>query len=78
MLLLALAFADKALFGFDSLDDFWKQEIPPGEYELVLRWKDEAMNASADFAQSLQGDRHLPGSVLANRLVPAHIQVAPS
>jgi hypothetical protein len=44
VLLLALAFADKALFGFDSVDDLWQQEIQPGENELVSRWKDEAMN----------------------------------
>lgn len=44
MLLLALAFADNALYGFETLDDFWKQEIPPGENELILRWKEEAEN----------------------------------
>ena len=44
MLLPALAFADKALFGFDYLDDFWRQVIPPVENDVILRWKDEAMH----------------------------------
>jgi hypothetical protein len=44
VLLLALAFADKALFGYDCLGDFWTQEIPSGENEVILRWKDEAMH----------------------------------
>jgi hypothetical protein len=39
-MLLTLASADKALFGFDSLEDLWQQEIPPGETHVVLRWKE--------------------------------------
>jgi hypothetical protein len=31
-----MAIADNALFGFNSLDDLRKQEIPPGETELIL------------------------------------------
>ncbi|KAL2009605.1 hypothetical protein VTN00DRAFT_5412 [Thermoascus crustaceus] len=40
--LLALAFADNVLFGFNSPEDLDKQEIPEGENELPLRWKDDA------------------------------------
>jgi len=42
-MLLPLAFDDKALFGFDCLDDLWQQEIPPGDNELILRWNDLAL-----------------------------------
>ena len=38
--MLTLACADNALFGFQSLDDFWQQEIPLGDNELILRWED--------------------------------------
>ena len=38
-----MAFADGALFGFDTLDDLWQQEIPPGENELILRWNDSKL-----------------------------------
>lgn len=41
--LLSMAFADKALFGFDTLADLLEQQIPAGQDELVLRWKDEAL-----------------------------------
>jgi hypothetical protein len=33
-----MAIADKALFGFNSVDDLWRQEFIPGEEELPLRW----------------------------------------
>ena len=42
--LLTLAIADGALFGFQSLDDIRKQEIPPGENELILRYNDAAVD----------------------------------
>jgi hypothetical protein len=37
-----MAFADGAIFGYDSLDDFWEQQIPPNQDEVVLRWKTSA------------------------------------
>jgi hypothetical protein len=40
--MLSFAFADNALFGYDSLDDLWEQQIPPGEDTLPLRWNDSA------------------------------------
>lgn len=40
--LLTMAMADKALFGYETFADLQEQEIPPGENELVLRFK-EAM-----------------------------------
>jgi hypothetical protein len=43
-MLLALAIADKALFGFRSLDDLWEQEIPQGQDELILRFNDDALD----------------------------------
>ncbi|KAI9767321.1 MAG: hypothetical protein M1840_005730 [Geoglossum simile] len=36
-LLLAMAIADEALFGFNSMEDLWRQEIPQGEDEVSLR-----------------------------------------
>ena len=39
-----MAFAANALFGFDSLDDLWQQEIPLGDNELILRWNDSALD----------------------------------
>ncbi|KAL2440885.1 hypothetical protein ABEF95_008226 [Exophiala dermatitidis] len=42
--LLAMAIADGALFGFKSLDDLQKQEIPPGENELILRYNESALD----------------------------------
>lgn len=40
--LLALALADKAFWGIDSVEDFWQLQIPPDESELILRWTDAA------------------------------------
>lgn len=39
-----MAITDDALFGFTSLDDVRKQEVPPGENELILRYNDAALN----------------------------------
>ncbi|ORY59931.1 uncharacterized protein BCR38DRAFT_412149 [Pseudomassariella vexata] len=39
-LLLSLAIVDGALFGSDTLDDLWQQEIPPDENEKIYRWYD--------------------------------------
>ncbi|KAI9764758.1 MAG: hypothetical protein M1840_008027 [Geoglossum simile] len=36
-LLLAMAIADEALFGFNSMEDLWRQEIPQGEDKVSLR-----------------------------------------
>ena len=36
--LLAMAIADGALVGYESLEDIQKQETPPGENELILRY----------------------------------------
>lgn len=38
-----MAIADKALFGYESLEDVQKQEIPEGEDELALRFHDSAL-----------------------------------
>lgn len=38
-----MAFADGAIFGYDSLDDFWDQQIPANQNEVPLRWKDSAL-----------------------------------
>lgn len=42
--LLVMAIADGALFGYETLDDLQKQEIPVGENELPLRFKESALN----------------------------------
>jgi len=41
--LLAMAIADGALFGYESLEDVRAQEIPSGQDELILRFKDSAL-----------------------------------
>lgn len=41
--LLAMAIADGALFGYESLADVQEQRIPDGDNELVLRFKDSAL-----------------------------------
>jgi hypothetical protein len=43
LFLLALAFADNALFGYNSLSGFGDQEIPEGDDELPLRWNEEVL-----------------------------------
>lgn len=42
--LLTMAFADKALFGFDTLAELQQQRIPKGKNEVVLRWQKSALN----------------------------------
>jgi uncharacterized protein DUF3435 len=42
--LLVMAIADGALFGYETLDDLQMQEIPEGENELPLRFKESALN----------------------------------
>lgn len=37
---MSLAVADNAIWGIDSLDDFWQLQIPDREDELLLRWQD--------------------------------------
>jgi Protein of unknown function (DUF3435) len=39
-----MAFADKVLFGFATLAELQQQQVPRGQNELVLRWKDEALD----------------------------------
>lgn len=39
-----MAVADSALFGIESLDDLQKLEIPPGEEELILSFKESALD----------------------------------
>jgi len=41
--LLAMAFADKALYGIESPAELWKMDIPDGDDELPLRWNDEVL-----------------------------------
>jgi hypothetical protein len=43
-LLLVLAIADGVLFGYQSLDDVRRQEIPVGEDQLVLSYKEAALD----------------------------------
>jgi hypothetical protein len=38
-----MAIADGALFGYKSLEDVRAQEIPAGQDELILRFKDSAL-----------------------------------
>jgi hypothetical protein len=38
-----MAITDDALFGYKSLEDVWAQEIPSGHDELVLGFKDSAL-----------------------------------
>jgi hypothetical protein len=42
--LLALAFADKAFYGINSPEEFWKLEIKEGEEAFNLRWNDSVKN----------------------------------
>ena len=42
--LLAMAIADGALFGYDTLDDVRQQLIPTGKDEVILRFKDAALD----------------------------------
>ncbi|KAL3434604.1 hypothetical protein BDV09DRAFT_195641 [Aspergillus tetrazonus] len=42
--LLALAFLDNALFGYNSPEDLLQQRIPERKDELLLRWKKEALD----------------------------------
>lgn len=42
--LLIMAFADKSLFGLNTLADLQEQQIPEGHDELVLRWRDSVLN----------------------------------
>ena len=39
-----MAIADEALFGYKTLDDVRRQEIPAGQTELILRFNDSALN----------------------------------
>ena len=41
--LLAMAIADGALFGYESLAEVQEQRIPDGDDELILRFKDSAL-----------------------------------
>ena len=44
--LLALAIAHEALFGYETLDDVRKQDIPQGQDELVLSFMSPALERS--------------------------------
>ena len=39
-----MAVADNVLFGIESLDELQQLEIPPGEDELMLNFKESALN----------------------------------
>ena len=41
---LPMAIADKALWGYDSLNDLQRQKIPPGDDVLPLRWDEAALD----------------------------------
>lgn len=38
-----MAFADNALYGYNTLDDLWKQQIPEGDTETILIWNDDVL-----------------------------------
>lgn len=40
-----MALADNAIWGIDPFEDLWQLHIPPGEDELILRWKNDAIEA---------------------------------
>ena len=42
--LLALAIADKAIYGVNSVEEFWELQIPSDQDELPLRWNAEVEN----------------------------------
>lgn len=42
--LLALAIADHAIWGVNTLDDLWQLKIPDGDDELPLRWNESVMH----------------------------------
>ena len=42
--LLIMAFADKALWGFNTMADLQEQRIPQGQDYLTLRWRDSVLN----------------------------------
>lgn len=42
--LLMLALADGALFGYDTIDDFRQTVIPDGDDQVILRFKDSALD----------------------------------
>ena len=42
--LLALAIADHAIWGVNTLDDLWQLQIPSGDDELPLRWNDSVIH----------------------------------
>ena len=42
--LLAIAFADNALYGLKSPADLWEMEIPAGDDALPLQWNKEALH----------------------------------
>ena len=42
--LLALAIADHAIWGVNTLDDLWQLQIPDGNDELPLRWNNSVMH----------------------------------
>src|ERR1700761_2149458 len=42
--LLAMAIADGALFGYDTLDDLRQQVIPAGKDEVILRFKRSSLD----------------------------------
>ena len=41
--LLALAIANYAIWGVNTLDDLWQLQIPDGDDELPLRWNDSVI-----------------------------------
>lgn len=40
-----MALADNAIWGIDSFEDLWQLQIPLGEDELILRWKNDSIEA---------------------------------
>ncbi|KAI3557141.1 hypothetical protein CABS02_02692 [Colletotrichum abscissum] len=43
-LLMVLALADRALFGYESLEDLWDQDILSGDAFHVFRWKEDVLD----------------------------------
>ncbi|EQB47012.1 hypothetical protein CGLO_13895 [Colletotrichum gloeosporioides Cg-14] len=43
-MLLSLASADQATFGFDSLESLWQLKVPNGENKIILRWRRDVLD----------------------------------
>lgn len=70
--LLAMAIADDAVFGYESLEDVQAQELPSGQDELVLRFKDSALERP--IFRKVHKDRRRDRRFHAQKFVHRHLQ----